>query len=258
MSYFINCPGIWYGYLGDKRRFIVELRRILLDLLNCSLEGMRQKKFSQLLMAFSNIFQRHIRKVFIHKMTFNKALPEEHPSIVSDKLIDYEIGFAFLLTNRISKPCLPLTIALVHLLDSINKVFQKVPSTLYGKYETSCKKLHSTETVKIDRINSGAQSQSFPVSIPKSKISHNEDRTFSPPSIVVKGLSENISKVSNSSLECESESENTLNNYHQSMKEKLQRITVEVKNTKESVLLSTSAAIKRLFSPETWVSTYIM
>ena len=65
---------------------------------------------------------------------------------------------------------------------------------------------------------------------------------LSPPSIVVKGFSE---KVSNPLTECESE--NTLNNYQQSMKEKLQKITAEVKNTKESMFLSTSAVIKRLF-----------
>ena len=235
---FLNCLGIWYEYLGDKRRFIVELRRILLDLLKCSLEVIRKIKVGQLLIAFSNNFQRHIRKLLIHKMTLNKTPPEEHPSIVSEQLKDYEMDLSSLLTARLSKPCLPLTIAIVHLLDSTRSIFEKV--SRLEESQTFRKKLVPIENVKITKNVSRAQSQSFPISIPK--MSDHGNTKLSPPSIVVKGFSE---KVSNPLTECESE--NTLNNYQQSMKEKLQKITAEVKNTKESMFLSTSAVIKRLF-----------
>mgnify|MGYP001290322541 CR=1 FL=1 len=235
---FLNCLGIWYEYLGDKRRFIVELRRILLDLLKCSLEVIRKIKVGQLLIAFSNNFQRHIRKLLIHKMTLNKTPPEEHPSIVSKQLKDYEMDLSSLLTARLSKPCLPLTIAIVHLLDSTRSIFEKV--SRLEESQTFRKKLVPIENVKITKNVSRAQSQSFPISIPK--MSDHGNTKLSPPSIVVKGFSE---KVSNPLTECESE--NTLNNYQQSMKEKLQKITAEVKNTKESMFLSTSAVIKRLF-----------
>ena len=202
---------------------------------------MRKIKVGQLLIAFSNNFQRHIRKLLIHKMTLNKTPPEEHPSIVSEQLKDYEMDLSSLLTARLSKPCLPLTIAIVHLLDSIRSIFEKV--SRLEESQTFQKELVPIENVKITKNVSRAQSQSFPISIPK--MSDHGNTKLSPPSIVVKGFSE---KVSNPLLECESE--NTLNNYQQSMKEKLQKITAEVKNTKESMFLSTSAVIKRLFSQE--------
>ena len=230
-----------YEYLGDRRRFIVELRRILLDLLKCSLEIIRNIKFSQLLMASSNIIQRHVRKVLIHKMTLKKTLPEEHPSIVSEQLKAYKMGLSSLLTRRLSKPCLPLTIVIVHLLDSIRKIFGKGRQSKHQLFEgsqTSCKELLPTENVKINENISRVQSES-------SVTNHaHRNKTSIPPPIVVKEFSENNSKVSNPTLECEPD--NTLNNYQQSMKEKLQRITAEVKNTKESMFLSTSAVIKRL------------
>ena len=212
-----------------------------MDLLKCSLEVMRKIKVGQLLIAFSNNFQRHIRKLLIHKMTLNKTPPEEHPSIVSEQLKDYEMDLSSLLTARLSKPCLPLTIAIVHLLDSARSKFEKI--SRLEESQTFQKELVPIENVKITKNVSRAQSQSFPISIPK--ISDHGNTKYSPPSIVVKGFSE---KVSNPLLECESE--NTLNNYQQSMKEKLQKITAEVKNTKESMFLSTSAVIKRLFSQE--------
>ena len=212
-----------------------------MDLLKCSLEVMRKIKVGQLLIAFSNNFQRHIRKLLIHKMTLNKTPPEEHPSIVSEQLKDYEMDLSSLLTARLSKPCLPLTIAIVHLLDSARSKFEKI--SRLEESQTFQKELVPIENVKITKNVSRAQSQSFPISIPK--ISDHGNTKYSPPSIVVKGFPE---KVSNPLLECESE--NTLNNYQQSMKEKLQKITAEVKNTKESMFLSTSAVIKRLFSQE--------
>ena len=212
-----------------------------MDLLKCSLEVIRKIKVGQFLIAFSNNFQRHIRKLLIHKITLNKTPPEEHPSIVSEQIKDYEICLSSLLTARFSKPCLPLTIAIVHLLNSTRGIFEKVFRP--EESQTFRKELVPIENVKITKNVSRAQSQSFPISIPK--ISNHGNKNYSPPSIVVKGFSE---KVSNPLLECESE--NTLNNYQQSMKEKLQRITAEVKSTKESMFLSTSAVIKRLFSQE--------
>ena len=231
--YFLNCLGIWYECLGDKRRFIVELRRILLDLLKCSLEVIRNTKFSQLLMAASNIIQRHVRKVLIHKTTLNMTPPEEHPSFVSVQHKAYEKGLLSLLTARLSKPCLPLTIAIVHLLDSVRKIFEKGP-------RTPRKELPPIENVKIAKNISRVKSKTPQIPIPM--ITNYENHTSVPSPIVVK---ENNSKVSNPLLECEAD--NSLN-YQQSMKQKLQRITAEVKNTKESMFLSTSAVIKRLLS----------
>ena len=231
------------------RRFIVELRRILLDLLKCSLEITRNVKFSQLLMASSNIIQRHIRKVLIHKMTLKKTSPEEHPSIVSEQLKAYKMGLSSLLTRRLSKPCLPLTIVIVHLLDSTRKIFEKgrqYQHQLFEGSQTFCKELLPTENVKITKNISRVQSESSEISIPIVTNNAHRNKTSTPPPIVVKEFSENNSKVSNPTLECEPD--NTLNNYQQSMKEKLQRITAEVKNTKESMFLSTSAVIKRFYS----------
>ena len=231
------------------RRFIVELRRILLDLLKCSLEITRNVKFSQLLMASSNIIQRHIRKVLIHKMTLKKTSPEEHPSIVSEQLKAYKMGLSSLLTRRLSKPCLPLTIVIVHLLDSTRKIFEKgrqYQHQLFEGSQTFCKELLPTENVKITKNISRVQSESSEISIPIVTNHAHRNKTSTPPPIVVKEFSENNSKVSNPTLECEPD--NTLNNYQQSMKEKLQRITAEVKNTKESMFLSTSAVIKRFYS----------
>ena len=208
-----------------------------MDLLKCSLEIIRNIKFSQLLMASSNIIQRHVRKVLIHKMTLKKTLPEEHPSIVSEQLKAYKMGLSSLLTSRLSKPCLPLTIVIVHLLDSIRKIFEKGRQSKHQLFEgsqTSCKELLPTENVKITENISRVQSESS-----VTNHAHRNKTSILPP-IVVKEFSE----VSNPTLECEPD--NTLNNYQQSMKEKLQRITAEVKNTKESMFLSTSAVIKRL------------
>ena len=212
-----------------------------MDLLKCSLEVIRNIKFSQLLMASSNIIQRHVRKVLIHKTTLNKTPPEEHPSIVSAQHKAYEMGLSTLLTTRLSKPCLPLTIAIVHLLDSIRKIFEKGPQP-----QMSRKELLPIENVKITKSISRVKSKTPQNPIPI--ITNNENETFVPPPIVVKGFSENKSKVSKPFLECEADNTTELN-YQQSMKEKLQRITAEVKNTKESMFLSTSAVIKRLFSP---------
>ena len=208
-----------------------------MDLLKCSLEVIRNIKFSQLLIASSNIIQRHARKVFIHKTTLNKIPPEEHPSFVSGKHKAYELGLSTLLTTRLSKPCLPLTIAIVHLLDSVRNIFEKSPQS-----QTPRKELLPIENVKITKNISRVQSKTPQIPIPT--ITNYENEAYVPPPIIVKGFPENNSKVSKPLLECEAD--NTLN-YQQSMKEKLQRITAEVKNTKESMFLSTSAVIKRLF-----------
>ena len=215
-----------------------------MDLLKCSLEVIRKIKVGQLLIAFSNNFQRHIRKLLIHKMTLNKTPPEEHPSIVSEQLKDYEMDLSSLLTARLSKPCLPLTIAIVHLLDSTRSIFEKV--SRLEESQTFRKKLVPIENVKITKNISRVQSESSEISIPIVTNHAHRNKTSTPPPIVVKEFSENNSKVSNPTLECEPD--NTLNNYQQSMKEKLQRITAEVKNTKESMFLSTSAVIKRFYS----------
>ena len=236
-----HCLGNLYEYLGDKRRFIAETRRILLDHFTCLLEVIGTLKISQLLKSFSNIIQRHGRKVLIYKMTLNKTPPDEHPSILSEKLKDYEKGLLSILTSGLFKQCLPLTVADAYVLHSIRDKFEKLSNT---KSSTFCKELLPIETVKISKNSSRVRVESR--SLPKSKISNHGNKTFAPPPpIVVNNFSESHSKVFNPSLEAESE--NSRSNYHQSMKEKLQRITAEVKNTKESMFLTTSQAIKRLF-----------
>ena len=218
--------GTWYETLGDNRRFIAECRREASELCRTFTKTCFKLKLGGGLQSASAVLHRHLRKHAMYHQTLERAPPAEHPALVTGSREQYQESMLTLLATSLSiSESLPLAL--------LCALARAAFSTLLPGSSSRSEVENISSQVKCEKEKLSCQKNPIEVTQPKMM------RAISNPPIVVNLSPE--SKTDNNDLKsCDNKQSQP------SLVSRLHNISLDVRNTKDSMILSTSQAIKRL------------
>ena len=225
--------GTWYETLGDNRRFIAECRREASELCRTFTKTCFKLKLGGGLQSASAVLHRHLRKHAMYHQTLERAPPAEHPALVTGSREQYQESMLTLLASSLSiSESLPLALLCAHARAAF--------STLLPGSSSRSEVENISSQVKCEKEKLACQKNPIELTQPKLM------RVITNPPIVV-NLSPELtydvveSKTDNNHLKsCDNKQSQP------SLVSRLHNISLDVRNTKDSMILSTSQAIKRL------------